>query len=268
MRPYLGLLALAVFCGVLRFLLPATLAISQRFVIDELVPRAGAGAEHTDFSYRATISYLEWASTFLPAHWGTTTPWGQLNLLMATLVVVYALWGVTAYLRLYLAQLVGHRVILDLRSDLYQHITRLSHSFFQFNQSGGIVSRLMSDIALAQNFVGSAMTTIWMDLAACGFYLCLLFSMDMPLALASLCVFPFYIASMRTFGRAAKRTTKEAQASARRLFRRRAGARGGHWRGEKFRRRGAAKRAAFFTARAAFTNSLCAACAFRRSPTR
>ncbi len=210
-RPYTALLAFAVFCGILKFLLPATLAITQRFVIDELVPRVGSGVEHTDFSYRATISYLQWTSTFLPPHWGTSTPWGQLNLLMATLVVVYALWGVTAYLRTYLAQLVGHRVILDLRSDLYQHITRLSHSFFQSNQSGGIVSRLMSDIALAQNFVGSAMTTIWMDLASCGFYLCLLFSMDVPLALASLCVFPFYIASMRTFGRAAKRTTKEVQ---------------------------------------------------------
>ncbi|MBW3636308.1 MAG: hypothetical protein KY445_07570 [Armatimonadetes bacterium] len=42
-------------------------------------------------------------------------PWGQLNLLMATLVVVYSLWDVTAYLWTYLAQLVGHRVILDLR---------------------------------------------------------------------------------------------------------------------------------------------------------
>jgi subfamily B ATP-binding cassette protein MsbA len=50
-----------------------------------------------------------------------------------------------------------------------------------------------------------------MDMASCVFYLCLLFSMDVPLALASLCVFPFYIASMKTFGRAAKRTTKEVQ---------------------------------------------------------
>ena len=210
-RPYAGLLAFATFCGILKFLLPATLAISQRFVIDELVPRAGAKEEHTDFSYRGTLHYLRWAGEHLPAEWDASTPWMQLNILMATLVVLYALWAVSAYLRVYLAQLVGHRVILDLRTDLYQHITRLSHSFFQTHQSGGIVSRLMSDIALAQNFVGSAMTTIWMDLASCIFYLCLLFSMDRPLAFASLCVFPFYIASMRTFGRAAKRTTKEVQ---------------------------------------------------------
>ncbi|MEJ7808688.1 MAG: ABC transporter ATP-binding protein [Telluria sp.] len=210
-RPYAGLLAFAVFCGILKFLLPASLAISQRFVIDHLVPQSRADAGHSDFSYRWTLNYLEWAAARLPASWHATTPWGQLNILMTTLVIVYAMWAVSAFLRTYLSQLVGHRVILDLRTDLYQHITGLSHSFFQSNQSGSIVSRLMSDIALAQNFVGSAMTTIWMDLASCIFYLCLLFSMDGPLALASLCVFPFYIASMKTFGRAAKRTTKEVQ---------------------------------------------------------
>jgi ABC-type multidrug transport system fused ATPase/permease subunit len=138
----------------LKFILPASIAIAQRFVIDRLVPTLQTQHEQTDFSYRGTISYLEWASTQLPARWGTNTPWGQLNILMFTLIVIYALWGVSFYLRSYLAALAGHRVILDLRADLYTHITRMSHSFFQSHQSGGIVSRLMADIALAQNFRG------------------------------------------------------------------------------------------------------------------
>ena len=210
-KPYTPILIIAVACGILRFLLPASLAISQRFVIDKLVPQKGAPIENGDFSYRWTLDYLDWMSRQLPADWKSGSPWGQLNILMATLVVFYAIWGVSFYLRNYLSQSVGHRVILDLRTDLYSHVTRMSHSFFQSHQSGGIVSRLMSDIALAQNFVGSAMTNIWMDVVACIFYLCLLFSMDVPLAWASLCVFPFYIASVKTFGRSAKRTTKEVQ---------------------------------------------------------
>ncbi|HEX8237784.1 MAG TPA: ABC transporter ATP-binding protein [Abditibacteriaceae bacterium] len=208
-RPYSGLIGFAVFCGIFKFVLPASIAIAQRFVIDRLVPSFQAAHDKADFSYRGTLQYLNWLGTHLPAWAGT--PWGQLNLLMITLIVMYAFWGVSFYLRSYLAQLAGHRVILDLRTDLYQHITRLSHSFFQTHQSGGIVSRLMSDIALAQNFVGSAMTAIWMDLVTCIFYLCLLFSMDRPLAWASLAVFPFYLGAMKTYGRAAKRTTKEVQ---------------------------------------------------------
>ena len=209
--PYSGLLGAATGCGVLRFILPASLAIAQRFIIDKLVPQTSVSHEKADVTYRWTLTYLHWLSGLLPARWGLNTSWGQLDLLMLTLTVIYAVWAVTFYLRGYLSQLAGHRVMLDLRTDLYQHITRMSHSFFQEHQSGGIVSRLMSDIALAQNFVGSAMTSIWMDLATCFFFILLMASWDRPLTVASLGVFPFYIACMRTYGRAAKRTTKAVQ---------------------------------------------------------
>lgn len=210
-KPYWHLLALATSCGILKFLLPATMAISIGFVTDYLVPTEASAKQTKDASFRLVLQYLDWMASKLPASWHTDTPWGHLCILMVTLTILYAVWSVSSYYRGYLAQSVGQRVIFDLRNDLYIHITRLSHSFFQENQSGGIVSRLMSDIALAQNFIGSAMTTIWMDVASCGFYLYLLFSMDAQLAWASLLVFPFYILSMRTYGRRAKRTSRRVQ---------------------------------------------------------
>ncbi len=208
-RPYIGLISGAVIAGILKFTLPASLAVALRFVTDKLVPSGRAEGTH-DVSYNFTLNFLNWVAKLLPgAFW--RTPWGQLNILMGALFIIYLWWGISFYYRSYYAQLAGHRVILDLRTDLYQHITRLSHSFFHQNQSGGIVSRLMSDIALAQNFVGSAMTAIWMDLVSCAFYIWLMFSMDRPLATASMVVFPFYIALMKTFGRRAKSTTKAVQ---------------------------------------------------------
>ena len=125
--------------------------------------------------------------------------------------MVYVVWGVAMYYRSYWAQLAGHRVMLDLRTDLFQHIQRLSHSFFLSRQSGGIVSRLTADIALAQNFVGAAMTNIWMDVVACLFYLALLLAMNVQLTIAALAVFPLYIACMRIYGKASKRTSKQVQ---------------------------------------------------------
>jgi subfamily B ATP-binding cassette protein MsbA len=127
---------------------------------------------------------------------------------MFTLTAVYLVWGLSMYFRGYLAQLAGHRTILDLRADLYQHITRMGHSFFNKRQSSGIVSRLMADIALTQNFVGNAMTNLWMDLGSCIFYVTVLFSMDVPLSLTALCVFPFYIATMKTLGRSSTRASR------------------------------------------------------------
>jgi ATP-binding cassette, subfamily B, putative efflux pump len=210
--PYWGLIALATLCGLMKFILPSSMALTFKFITDRLVGRiaaSGAAPASDDVVVRAIDAYLAWAVAQLPER--LRTPWGTFNVLMVTLVVVYAVWAVSHYYRSVLAQLAGHRVILDLRADLYRHITRLSHSFFHRRRSGAIVSRMMADIALAQNFVGSAMTNIWMDLASCVFYVYVLFAMDARLAAASLLVFPFYVGSMRFFGERSTKTSREVQ---------------------------------------------------------
>jgi len=208
--PYSGLIARATGCGLLKFLLPSTMALSFRFLTDRLVPaHAAAAPAPQDIIASSLDHYLVWLGSRLGPFW--TTPWGAFDLLMLTLVGVYAVWAVALYYRSQWAQLAGHRVMMDLRADLYRHIHRLSHSFFAENQSGGIVSRLTADIALAQNFVGSAMTNIWMDLVTCAVYVYVLGSMDLPLTLAALVVFPFYVGSMRWFGRRSKDTSLKVQ---------------------------------------------------------
>ena len=209
--PYSSLIIAATLCGIVKFLLPSTMALSLKYLTDHLATSTSHLKTSSDVIARGLDAYVHWVSRQLPASWQADSSWGAFNVLMVTLAVVYAFWGVSLYFRSYLAQLAGHRVILDLRTDLYQHITRMGHAFFTTRQSGGIVSRLMADIALAQNFVGNAMTNIWMDLASCVFYLYVLFSMDVPLTLASLIVFPFYILSMRTLGTRSKRTSKAVQ---------------------------------------------------------
>jgi ABC-type multidrug transport system fused ATPase/permease subunit len=208
--PYYGLLARATACGMLKFVLPSTMALALRFITDRLVPGAlQAGNEPQDIVARSIDRYLTWLGGLLGARW--SSPWGTFDLLMLTLIVVYAVWAVALYYRSQWAQLAGHRVMLDLRSDLYRHIHRLSHDFFQQRQSGGIVSRLTADIALAQNFVGSAMTNIWMDLVTCAVYIYVLGSMDLPLTLAALGAFPLYVLSMRMFGKRSKDTSLKVQ---------------------------------------------------------
>ncbi len=56
--PYAGLISGAVFAGILKFTLPASLAVSLRFVTDNLVPTGRAEGSH-DASYAFTLSYLE-----------------------------------------------------------------------------------------------------------------------------------------------------------------------------------------------------------------
>jgi ABC-type multidrug transport system fused ATPase/permease subunit len=211
-RPYHRLIALATLCGMAKFILPSTMALTLKFITDRLVgPAVGAagGGTSSDIIARGFDAYLRWATRLLPLGWRSS--WGAFNILVVTLLVVYALWAVATYHRSYLANLAGHRTILDLRTDLFQHLTRLSHSFFQTHQSGAIVSRLMADVALAQNFVGNAMTNIWMDLVTCVFYIYVLFAMDPHMAAAAMLVFPFYILAMRGFGKRTTKTSRDVQ---------------------------------------------------------
>jgi subfamily B ATP-binding cassette protein MsbA len=210
-RPYTRLIALATLCGMAKFILPSSMALTLKFITDRLVtnPATTAPDGGSDVIVRALSRYLAWSMQLLPPAWRSS--WGAFNVLVVTLLVIYAIWGVALYYRSYLANLAGHRTILDLRTDLYQHLNRLSHSFFQQHQSGAIVSRLMADVALAQNFVGNAMTNIWMDLTTCVFYVYVLFAMDAHLAAAAMIVFPFYVLAMRGFGAQTTQTSREVQ---------------------------------------------------------
>ena len=108
-------------------------------------------------------------------------------------------WAPATFGRSYFAGLAGHRAVFDLRQKLYEHILRMSASFFDRNRSGSIVSRLISDVALMQNLVGNALTNIWMDSAALIVVLIFLFNINVKITLVALATFPFYIYVFKKF---------------------------------------------------------------------
>src|SRR5690242_17170063 len=210
-RPYWVLIAGATLCGILKFTLPAAFALVLRFMTDRLAPHVGPAPAPTDAVFQTTERYVHWVAAHLPAAWTAAGVWMEFSVLAASLFAVYAVWGVAMYYRSYWADLAGYRVIFDLRNDLFQHIQRLSHSYFQKHQSGAIVSRITADIHAAQQFVGAAMSNVWMDLCARTFYLVLLFAMDTRLTLAALPVLPLHILCMRVYGEKSRRSSKKVQ---------------------------------------------------------
>ncbi|MBI3996336.1 MAG: ABC transporter ATP-binding protein [Candidatus Omnitrophica bacterium] len=161
-RPYRALLILTVLFGIIRYLIPLALPWTVKVLVDEF---------------------------FHSAH---TRPHGQLHLLMIGLCALYAVYAVVSYCRSYLAGLAGHRVIFDLRQALYLHLQRMSLSFFDRQKIGAVVSRMTTDIASAQNFVGAAFINTAMDLSCITVIIVLLFVANPKLALVSLSVLPFY----------------------------------------------------------------------------
>ena len=106
--------------------------------------------------------------------------------LVGAVLAVNVAWMVATYYRSIFAAIAGHRLIRDLRVALFSHVQRLSHDFFTRHQTGAIASRVVNDISLAQNFVGSALTNVWMDAALLLALIVILISIHPMMTLISL----------------------------------------------------------------------------------
>ena len=72
------------------------------------------------------------------------------------LIMVAALLGVSSAARFYFVSWIGERVVADLRSAVYDHVTRLSPAFFETMRTGEVLSRLTADTTLIKTVVGSS----------------------------------------------------------------------------------------------------------------
>jgi ATP-binding cassette, subfamily B, putative efflux pump len=137
---------------------------------------------------------------------------GELALYVGGMMAVFIIfWAPWVFARHYFASKAGQRSVFDLRYDLYDKILHMSTSFFQRNKSGSIVSRLISDISLAQNLVGSALTNIWIDGAAVIVILGFLLSMNVNLTIVALATFPIYIYVWRKLRHQIQSTSHQVQ---------------------------------------------------------
>lgn len=183
-RPYWHYVAIATAAGLVKFLVPLVFPWMLRVLLDDVVLKPGL-----DPGVRQhTILYL-----------------------VLGVLVLNLLWMVATYYRSVYAAIAGHRMIRDLRIALLDHVQRLSHAFFLRHQTGAIVSRVVSDISLAQNFVGSALTNVWMDGALLIALLAILFSIHPMMALVSLVLMPIYVVSLRYIGPKIRLSTREVQ---------------------------------------------------------
>jgi len=179
-RPYRAWIAGATVCGLLKFNLPLLFPLALKIVVD----------------------HLTGAAPLAP---------GELHLLMLGLIGVYGIWAIAAYYRSQLADTASKRMVFDLRHDFYLHLQRLSLGFYEKRQAGAIGSRLMSDIAIAQNFVGAAFINTAMDLSTLALILVILLWQHWNLALIAIAVLPLYALLNGYFQGRIKATSKRAQ---------------------------------------------------------
>jgi len=184
-RPYWKYLVIAIIGGIVKFTAPLLVPQVTRHLIDNVFL--------SDTLSRAA----KFRELFL-----------YTGVMAAIFVFIYAPW---VYLRHFYADRVSHRAVFNLRCDLYYRFLKMSASYFTRNQAGSIMSRLIGDIQLAQNLVGTALTNVWMDAAAVIVVLFFLLRIDLTTTLVALVMFPVYIFIFRRFSAEIRLTTRRMQ---------------------------------------------------------
>lgn len=132
--------------------------------------------------------------------------------IVALFPVVGLISGVSDYLSRYLIRWVGHRVVFDLRTELFEHISRLSLSFFGRSKTGDLMSRLTSDTVQVQGSISNVLTNVAQQPFKLIAFVAIVFWLAPKLAFFSLILFPLCLVPMLLFGRRVRRHSRELQA--------------------------------------------------------
>ncbi len=134
-----------------------------------------------------------------------------LVLLVGGLIAVSIATGVLGVAQTYLSNIVGQRVMHDLRAQVYRHLQRLSLAFFTRTRTGEVQSRISNDIGGVQNVVTSTATSIVSNVTTVVATVVAMVLLDWRLALFSLALLPFFVWLTRRVGAERKRITAQRQ---------------------------------------------------------
>src|SRR5919201_6104064 len=111
----------------------------------------------------------------------------------------------------WLSNLVGQRVMHDLRTRVYRHLQRLSLAFFTRTRTGEVQSRIANDIGGVQSVVTSTATSIVSNVTTVLAAAVAMFLLDWRLAAAALGLLPFFVWMTRRVGEERRRITAVRQ---------------------------------------------------------
>src|SRR5215217_3467756 len=111
----------------------------------------------------------------------------------------------------WLSNVVGQRVMHDLRTAVYRHLQRLSLAFFTRTRTGEVQSRIANDIGGVQNVVTSTATSIVSNVTTVSATIVAMIALDWRLAAFSLGLLPLFVWITRRVGTERKKITSERQ---------------------------------------------------------
>lgn len=200
-KPYKRRFFLGVAMGVLFALVNGSIPLLVKYIGDHIFP---SGADRATIAAAATaagsgpdIQAILWVCLLVP--------------------LVMILRGVFSYINTYEMTWVSLRVLNDIRSNLFDSIVQQGMAFFDKAQSGRLMSRILSDTAVAQSTLSQLTANLFKQPIALLSGIAAIIWIDWKFSIVALVLFPICIVPVAVYGRKVRKAGREMQEQAGRL---------------------------------------------------
>jgi ABC-type multidrug transport system fused ATPase/permease subunit len=178
-------------------------------VIRRLVPYIApykklAGLAFVCMVVSAVSSFLQPLMIGLAVQAGVQHDTGLLKIFAGVMVGMAFLTWLSAFTQQLSTNYIGNRLLLKLRSEMYDHMQGLSLSFYDEMEVGRMISRLTSDVTVMQELLTSGSLTFMADFVGLSVVIVTLLFIDWQLALITFAIVPPLVVVMAWWSRHAK----------------------------------------------------------------
>ena len=126
---------------------------------------------------------------------------------LAVLIGSFAL----EYAQTWLSQMIGQRIMYDLRMEIYAHLQRLDLRYYDRNPVGRLMTRVTSDVDVLNDLFSSGVVSVFGDAFMLAGILVVLLSMDWRLALVAFSVLPLIVLVTQWFRRNVRESYRQVR---------------------------------------------------------
>jgi ATP-binding cassette, subfamily B, multidrug efflux pump len=114
-------------------------------------------------------------------------------------------------------QLVGQKVMYDLRKQIFEHLQRLQMSFFDRNPVGRLVTRVTTDVDVLNDLFAAGVTAIFQDFFTLLSIIVVMLELNWKLALLTFSVLPLIVLTTMSFRRAVRESYRRIRVAIARI---------------------------------------------------
>jgi ATP-binding cassette subfamily B protein len=127
------------------------------------------------------------------------------------IVGIAAVMAIASAARFYFVAVLGEKVILDLRREVFDHLLKLDATYFDLHRVGELTSRLNADVTTIRNAVGSSLSMTLRGMITIVGALVLMFLTSWYLALAVVVVVPAIVVPVLLLSRRLRKMSRRTQ---------------------------------------------------------